>query len=98
LAQLEKLRYSLTANEIIFHKPGDTITNNYSAHQLILPFSEDFTEWDTVRNRAANFEDLEWFTNEVVYLGVHNLEGRVSTLESSASSGIDPQLETRLKP
>jgi hypothetical protein len=44
LEQLEKLRHTTTANEIIFHKPGDTITNNYSAHQLILPFNEDFTE------------------------------------------------------
>jgi hypothetical protein len=87
----------VTTNEIIFHKPGDTITNNYSANQLTLRFGQDFTEWGTVCNRAANVEDLDWFVNEVVFPGVDNLEGRVSALESNTSGGIVPDLETRLQ-
>jgi hypothetical protein len=37
------LRTSVTNNEVVFHKPGDTITDSSSPNQLKLPFGTDLT-------------------------------------------------------
>jgi hypothetical protein len=37
------LRTSVTDNEVVFHKPGDTITDNSSTNQVKLPFGMDLT-------------------------------------------------------
>jgi hypothetical protein len=37
------LRTSVTDNEVVFHKPGDTITDNCSPNQVKLPFGMDLT-------------------------------------------------------
>jgi hypothetical protein len=37
------LRTSVTDNEVVFHKPGDTITDNTSPNQVKLPFGMDLT-------------------------------------------------------
>jgi hypothetical protein len=37
-----ELRTSIGDNGIIFHKPGDEITNNTSPHQLKIPFGMKF--------------------------------------------------------
>jgi hypothetical protein len=41
------LRTSIGDNGIIFHKPGDGITNNTSPHQLEIPFGMKFDYDDT---------------------------------------------------
>jgi hypothetical protein len=41
------LRTSIGNNGIIFHKPGDKITNNTSPHQLEIPFGMKFDYDDT---------------------------------------------------
>jgi hypothetical protein len=37
------LRTSVSSDKIVFHKPGDTITDNSSPNQLKLPFGTDLT-------------------------------------------------------
>jgi hypothetical protein len=40
------LRTSITENEVIFHKPGDTITDKSSPNQVKLPFNTDLTNYN----------------------------------------------------
>jgi hypothetical protein len=52
------LRTFITEDALIFHKPGDTITDNDSANRIILPFSVDFSNYNDVEN-------LESFTQQI---------------------------------
>jgi hypothetical protein len=47
-------RTSVTNNEIVFHKPGDTITDNSSLNQLKLPFKTDLTNY----NKPTFFQSI----------------------------------------
>jgi hypothetical protein len=53
------LRTSVTDNEVVFHKPGDAITDNSSPNQVKLRFGMDLTNIDYT---PAIPEDLNTFT------------------------------------
>jgi hypothetical protein len=76
-------RTSVTDNEVIFHKPRDSITNNYSTDRLKLLFNQDFSNWENVQTQAMCVEDLDWFVRQV--------NDRVSALETTASTAQNPQ-------
>jgi hypothetical protein len=52
------LRTSVTDNEVVFHKPGDTITDNSSPNQVKLPFGMDLIN---IGYTPAIPEDLNTF-------------------------------------
>jgi hypothetical protein len=49
------LRISVTDNEVVFHKPGDTITDNSSPNQVKLPFGLDLTNIGSGSNSLIAF-------------------------------------------
>jgi hypothetical protein len=54
------LRTSVTDNEVVFHKPGDTITDNSSPNQVKVPFGTDLTNIGTdLTNLETRLTTLE---------------------------------------
>jgi hypothetical protein len=47
------LRTSVSDNEVVFHKPGDTITDNSSPNQVKLPFKTDLTNYNKTAFRQS---------------------------------------------
>jgi hypothetical protein len=50
------LRTSVTNNEVVFHKQGDTITDNSSPNQLIIPYGRDFRTLPYLESRVVRLE------------------------------------------
>jgi hypothetical protein len=64
------LRTSITDNQVVFHKPGDTITANSSQNQLKLLFKADLTnlktKLSTLENSGSGSNYLVTFRQSII--------------------------------